>query len=64
MKPMSSSVSLRTPMRIRSWLPTIVPQFIDKRRVMMQNWADFVDSLTNEKKVVYPRFGGTVAAAE
>ncbi len=38
-------------------------QFIDKRRVMMQNWADFVDSLTNERKVVYPLFGGTVADA-
>jgi integrase len=39
-------------------------QFIDKRKVMMQNWADFVDSLTNEKKVVYPRFGSTIASAE
>jgi integrase len=38
-------------------------QFIDKRRVMMQNWADFVDSLTNQQKIVYPRFGGTVADA-
>lgn len=32
-------------------------QFLDKRRVMMQHWSDYLDSLTGEHKVLYPNFG-------
>lgn len=32
-------------------------QFIDKRKVMMQDWANFIDSLGSEGKVIRARFG-------
>ena len=39
----------------------IVAEFAEQRRKMMQWWADYVDSIVNESKVIVGNFGGSAA---
>jgi integrase len=40
----------------------IIAEFADQRKKMLQWWADYVDSIVNESKVIVGNFGGGVVA--